>query len=71
MKNYVILRCVLGILGSVVAIVVGVVYSIGGIKYSEPKSLLFGIPAILAGCVGILICIVLLKKTNRSDDGKE
>lgn len=68
MKNYVILRSVLGILGSVIAISLGIIFLIEGIKYSETKGFLIGIPAILAGCVGILICIVLLKKTNRSND---
>ena len=70
MKNYVILRCVLGMLGSIVAIVLGAVFLVEGIKYSETKGLLIGIPVIIAGLVGIFICIALLKKANKSDNNK-
>lgn len=69
MKNYVILRCVLGMLGSI-AIVLGAVFLVEGIKYSETKGLLIGIPVIIAGLVGIFICIALLKKANKSDNNK-
>ncbi len=67
MKNYITFRCVLGILGSIIAIVLGAVFVFEGIKSSNSKGFLYGIPAIVAGCIGILICIVLFKKANKSD----
>lgn len=67
MKNYFTLRCVLGIFGAIIAIVLGALFLVDGIKSSNSKGLLIGIPSIISGCVGILICIAYLKRLNKLD----
>ena len=65
MKGYFVTRCILGLIGSVVAIIGGLMFLVDGIKSSDPKGLEIGIPFIVAGLVGIVICIVMLKKANK------
>ena len=59
-----ILRSTLGIIGSIFAIIVGVIFIIERMKFSNFKGFLIGALVILAGIAGIIICIALLKKTR-------
>lgn len=64
MKDYIIMRCVLGFIGSLIVIIIGIICIVEGIKCAEPKGFKIGIPLIIVGILGILICISLLKKTK-------
>lgn len=71
MKNYIITRCVFGIIGSIVAILMGVLFVVEAIRSSVSQGYLYGALATVAGCVGILICVAFLKKANKLDDDKD
>jgi hypothetical protein len=67
MKNYIVLRCTLGIVGSIAAFIGGIAFIVAGIQESEAKGYLIGGACILASIVGMAICLVMFKKVNEKD----
>lgn len=64
MKNYIAFRCVLGLIGSVVAAIAGIAFLSAGISDADSNGILIGIPVIIVSIIGILICIALLLKSR-------
>ena len=64
MINYLRIQFILGILGSLLAAICGLIFIIDGIKFYEPKEILIGLGAIVAGVIGITLSIIFLKKCN-------
>lgn len=64
MKNYIAFRCILGLIGSIIAVIAGIAFLLAGISDAESNEILISIAVIIAGVVGILICIALLLKSK-------
>lgn len=65
MKDYIVFRSVLGLIGSIIAIGLGIGFLVVGISEPQTRAILIGIAAILGGIVGLIICIIFLLKSKK------
>ena len=65
MKTYSYFRCITGLIGSVVALILGIVLLALGIKDGEKKGIYIGLAAIGGGILGLIICIAMLRSASK------
>jgi hypothetical protein len=66
MKNYILFRCIIGLIASVVVAGIGIAFIVAGFNDGDSKGYLIGGGLILASIIGILICLGFIIKSKNN-----
>ncbi|MDR2090401.1 MAG: hypothetical protein LBP62_01915 [Clostridiales bacterium] len=65
MRNYILFRCIIGLISSIVSAGVGIAFIVAGVKDNDSKGYLVGSGLILASIIGTLICLAFIIKSKK------
>ena len=64
-RSYGLYRCIVGLIASILAIILGIVSLALSLSISDSKLVIYGLASIAGGIVGILICVAMIRSSKK------